>query len=417
MRLQTILNSVQKCKSFIYQKEELVLRGKKIDSIRVTLVARKNSKGLCSSCKRPTGCYDHLPEREFEFVPLWGITVLFCYRMRRVNCPDCGVKVESVPWANGKETMTKAMMQFLANWAKKLSWQETARTFNTSWAKVFSAVKYVVDWGLSKRDFKDVESIGVDEIAWKKGHKYLTLVYQIDQGMTRLLWIGKERTAETFRGFFKLFGKQNTSKLRNICSDMWKPYLDVIKEKAPQALHILDRFHIVAKVNKAIDEIRATEARKMQADGYEPVLKKSRWCLLKRKENLTKQQEAKLKDLVQYNLKSVRGYLLKEDFNGFWEYTTAAWAGKFLDRWCTRVMRSKLEPMKKVAKTIRRHKPLILNWFKAKKAFSSGIVEGLNNKTKVVTRKAYGFRTFSCIETALYHQVGRLPEPEVTHRF
>ena len=417
MRLQTILNSVQKFKSFIYQKEELVLRGKKIDSIRVTLVARKNSKGLCSGCKRPAGCYDHLPEREFEFVPLWGITVLFCYRMRRVNCPDCGVKVESVPWANGKETMTKAMMQFLANWAKKLSWQETARTFNTSWAKVFSAVKYVVDWGLSRRDFKDVESIGVDEIAWKKGHKYLTLVYQIDQGMTRLLWIGKERTAETFRGFFKVFGKENTAKLRHICSDMWRPYLDVIKEKAPQALHILDRFHIVAKVNKAIDEIRATEARKMQADGYEPILKKSRWCLLKRKENLTKQQEAKLKDLVQYNLKSVRAYLLKEDFNGFWEYTTAAWAGKFLDRWCTRVMRSKLEPMKKVAKTIRRHKPLILNWFKAKKAFSSGIVEGLNNKTKVVTRKAYGFRTFSCIETALYHQVGRLPEPEVTHRF
>ena len=109
--------------------------------------------------------------------------------------------------------------------------------------------------------------------------------------------------------------------------------------------------------------------------------------------------------------------MLKEDFQGFWEYVSASWAGKYLDRWCTRVMRSKLEPMKKVAKTIRRHKTLILNWFEAKKAFSSGIVEGLNNKVKVVTKKSYGFKAYSCLEIALYHQLGKLPEPPMTHRF
>lgn len=416
MRLQTILNSVQKFKCFIYQKEELVSQGGN-ECLRITLLPRKNSKGICSGCNKPAGCYDHLPEREFEFVPLWGIPVYFCYRMRRINCGDCGVKVESVPWSDGKQTMTKTMMQFLANWAKKLSWLETARTFNTSWSKVFSAVKHVVDWGLANRQLNNVESIGVDEISWKKGHKYLTLVYQIDAGCTRLLWIGQDRTVKTFLRFFRIFGKENSAKLRHICSDMWKPYLKVIKKKIPWAIHILDRFHIVAKINKAIDEVRASEQRQMQQDGYEPVLKKSRWCLLKRKENLTERQEATLDELVKYNLQSVRAYLLKEDFHGFWEYTTPAWAGKFLDRWCTRVMRSKLEPMKKVAKTIRNHKPLILNWFKAKKAFSSGIVEGLNNKVKVVTKKAYGFRSFSCIETALYHQLGKLPEPPMTHKF
>ena len=155
----------------------------------------------------------------------------------------------------------------------------------------------------------------------------------------------------------------------------------------------------------------------MKSDGYKEVLKQSRWRLLKRKENLTEKQEVKLQDLLRYNLKSVRAYLLKEDFQGFWEYVSSAWAGKFLDRWCTRVMRLKLEPMKKVAKTIRRHKPLILNWFKAKKQFSSGVVEGLNNKAKVVTRKAYGFRTYNCVEIALYHQLGKLPEPPWAHRF
>jgi transposase len=124
-----------------------------------------------------------------------------------------------------------------------------------------------------------------------------------------------------------------------------------------------------------------------------------------------------LNELLKYNLKSVRAYLLKEDFNGFWEYTSATWASKYLDRWCKRVMRSKIDPMKKVAKSIRHHKPLILNWFRAKKMFSSGIVEGLNNKVKVVTKKAYGFREYSCIEIALYHQLGKLPEPPMTHRF
>jgi len=198
---------------------------------------------------------------------------------------------------------------------------------------------------------------------------------------------------------------------------MWKPYLKVIKKKAASAIHVLDRFHIVAKLNKALDEVRADECRRMKQAGYEPVLKKSRWCLLKRQENLTDKQEVKLKEILKYNLKSVRAYLLKEDLHGFWDYVSPNWAGRFLDRWCLQVMRSKIEPMKKVAKTIRRHKPLILNWFRAKKAYSSGIVEGLNNKVKVATKKAYGFREYNCIEIALYHQLGKLPEPPMTHRF
>ena len=155
----------------------------------------------------------------------------------------------------------------------------------------------------------------------------------------------------------------------------------------------------------------------MKEDGYEEILKHSRWCLLKRPVNMTDKQTVKLSELLKYNLRSVRAYLLKEDFDRFWEYVSPVWAGKFLDQWCTRTMRSKIEPMKTVAKTLRNHRELILNWFKAKGAMSSGIVEGLNNKVKLTTRKSYGFRTFGAIETALYHNLGDLPEPEFTHRF
>jgi len=139
--------------------------------------------------------------------------------------------------------------------------------------------------------------------------------------------------------------------------------------------------------------------------------------VLKRKENLTGQQRIRLRDLLKYNLQTVRAYLLKEQFQHFWTYSSPTWAGKFLDEWTTLVMRSRLEPMKKFARTLRNHRELLLNYFRAKKQFSSGVVEGLNNKVKVTMRKLYGFRTFRITEIALYHVLGKLPEPELTHRF
>ena len=170
-------------------------------------------------------------------------------------------------------------------------------------------------------------------------------------------------------------------------------------------------------MNRAIDEVRAGEARRLVRDGYEPVLKKSRWCLLKRKENLTAPQRIRLRDVLRYNLKSVRAYLLKEDFQQFWDYTSPTWAGKFLDEWCRQVMRSRIDPMKKFARTLRGHRELLLNYFRARKEFSSGVIEGLNNKAKVTMRKSYGFRTFRVLELALYHTLGKLPEPQLAHRF
>ena len=153
------------------------------------------------------------------------------------------------------------------------------------------------------------------------------------------------------------------------------------------------------------------------SDGYEPVLKKIALVFAQAPENLTDNQRLRLRDLLHYNLQTVRAYLLKEEFQQLWEYDSPTWAGKFLDQWCTQVMRSRIEPMKKFARTIRGHRELILNYFRAQKQFSSGVIEGLNNKAKVTMRKAYGFRTFRMTEIALYHALGKLPEPELTHRF
>jgi transposase len=414
MLLTRLLNACHHFPGFVYEAARLIDRMK---TIEIDVRPRKGSQACCSGCSKPARGYDQLPERRFEFIPVWGFAVELLYSMRRVECRACGVKVEEVPWGMGKHTLSRAYMLHLAHWARKLSWKETAQSFHTSWEKVCQAVEYVVGWGLEHRQIGPIQAIGVDEIAYGKGHDYLTLVYQVDAGFTRLLWVGEKRTKESFQKFFDLIGKDLAAKIEFVCSDMWKPYLDLIEKHCTNALNILDRFHIVAKLNKALDEVRASEARQLVKDGYEPVLKKSRRCLLKRKENLTDGQRIKLRDVLRYNLQSVRGYLLKEYFQLFWEYNSPVWAGKFLDRWCGQVMRSRIEPLKKFARTVRNHRELLLNYFRARKEFSSGVIEGLNNKAKVTMRKAYGFRTFRVTELALYHVLGKLPEPTLAHTF
>ena len=152
----------------------------------------QGSAAVCSRCRLPAPGYDQLAERRFEFIPLWGFLVFLLFTMRSVDCRRCGVvAVEEVPWGDGKRTLTKAYMLFLARWARRLSWKETAEAFRTSWDKVFDAVEHVVTFGLERRVLGQIDAIGVDEIQYAKGHKYLTLVYQIDLDVTRLLWVGR----------------------------------------------------------------------------------------------------------------------------------------------------------------------------------------------------------------------------------
>jgi transposase len=416
MRIQTILNRAEKFKTFVYGEASLDQHDDG-PALVVQIKPRKNSRVFCSGCGRPGPVYDHLDPRRFEFVPIWGILVFLAYRMRRVDCQRCGVTVEMVPWCDGKNQLTTTYRWYLATWAKRLSWSEVGSIFRTSWDSVCRAVEHAVEWGLAHRDLSGVTSVGVDEIAWARGHTYLTLLYDIGGQTKRLLAVAEQRTEASLRSCLEGLGGPVCLGVRYVCSDMWRPYLNVIAERLGQAVHVLDRFHVMQLFGKALDEIRAEEAKRLVRDGYEPVLKKSRWCLLKRPENLTEKQTVKLSELLKYNLRTVRAYLLREEFQRLWEYTSGWWAGRFLDEWTGRVMRSRLEPMKKIARSIRAHRALILNWFRARGQVSAGAVEGLNNKVKLVTRKSYGFRTARVAKLALLHNLGQLPEPKRTHRF
>ena len=196
---------------------------------------------------------------------------------------------------------------------------------------------------------------------------------------------------------------------------MCQAYLNVVAEQVGHAIHVLDRFHIMKNMNEAIDKVRREEAvRSCSATADEAGIETFAVVSVEATGNLTDQQTVKLTELLKYNLQSVRSHLLREDFQRFWEYVSPTWAGKFLDQWCTRAMRSKIEPMKAVARSLREHRYLLLNWFLARGMVSAGSVEGLNNKAKVTTRKSYGFRVYKVIEIALYHALGKLPEPKFT---
>jgi len=422
LEVKTILNRIQPFAGFVYQ--DIRLRGPSGKlRMEVTLVAHQSMGGKCSACRQPAPGYDRLPERWWLFVPLWGMITWFRYAPRRVQCAEHGVVVEHIPWSEGKRPITRAMMSFLARWGRHLSWRQTARTFQTRWECVYRSVEWFVQWGLAHRKLEGVESIGVDEIHWGKSKgadSFLTVIYQIDRHCRRLLWVGRKRTQATLRRGLAALGPKLVAGLRFVCSDMWKPYLNVLAAQASQALHVLDRFHISMHLNQAVDQVRRAESGRLRAaaSAQAAPLKAMRWKLLRRGSRVRGKARRQLNLLVASKLATARAWILKETFDHFWSYRSVPWAGYFLDDWTWRALRSRLEPMKKVARMLRSHQELLLNWFKAKGEVSGGATEGLNNKIRVVTRRAYGYRTFKAMEIALYHTLGRLPEPdELAHKF
>ncbi len=421
LEVKTILNRIQHFSGFVYQDVRLRCPWRRL-RIEMRIEPHQNIRPRCSQCRQAAPGYDRLPERSWLFVPLWGIKTYFLYAPRRVECSEHGVVVEHIPWTEGKRPVTISMMCFLSRWARRLSWRETARAFQTSWECVYRSVEWFVHWGLAHRRLANVRSIGVDELHWgksKRADNFLTVIYQIDGHCRRLLWVGKRRTQVTLRRGLAALGVEVVSGLRFVCSDMWRPYLNVIRAQASQALHVLDRFHITTHLNQALDQVRRAETGRLRAvaSAQAARLKNMRWKLLRRASRVRGRARRQLNALVASKLSTARAWILKETFEHFWRYRSLTWAGYFLDDWTWRALRSRIEPMMKVARMLRAHRELLMNWFRAKGEISSGAVEGLNNKIRVVTRRSYGFRTYEAMEIALYHTLGRLPEPELTHRF
>jgi len=413
-------------------KETVELQGFRISSVvkglgelLVTVVPDLRYSPRCGKCGT-SGIYrDVLVKRSFRHVPLWGMSVTLKYAPRRVTCPQCGsVHVESLPWAIGKRRMTKAFAVTIATWARLLPWLTVAKLMECSWTTVSSAVEFVVEHGLVHRDLSAITHIGIDEISRQKGHVYLTNVYDLNAGT--LIWSGEGRTKETLTEFFTFFGEERAKELQGVCCDMWPAYISEIKAHAPNALLVFDKFHIISTLGEAVDKVRRQEAAEKNKEIKENKIKEpknkdenvlvgTRYIWLKNPWNLTDKQKSSLSYLENLNLKIHRAYLLKESFRDFWQPKTKELAKAYLNHWCNMAVESKLEPMQKFVNLLKDHEENILTYFDMK--ISNGIVEGLNNKAKVISHRAYGFRSAKNYILNLYHCMADLQMPKTMHRF
>lgn len=422
LTIKSIFRRVQELAGFTVDKVAFAGRGGK-QVIDIHLEPDPRRKLRCPECRCACAGYDRQEQRSWQYVPLWGIPVRLHYRPRRVRCPEHGVLVEHMPWSVGKSPYARDYMLFLARWGRRLSWKETASIFKCSWEAVRRSVAWVVEWGLENRSLEGVTALGVDELHWGRGKKsgnFITLVYQIDKGARRLLWVGRRRTEKTIREGFDELEKQRAGLLAGlqvVCSDMWKPFLKVIAQKAGAALNVLDPFHVVQHLNKAVDEIRRGEQSRINGKEARSKAKRGRFLLLKRGTRVRGHARARLKAILGVLRRTSRAWELKESFRHFWSYRSETWAAAFLKQWTTRALRSRLEPMRKVARMLRSHEDLLLNYFRAKRQFTNAVTEGLNHKARVSLARGFGYRSFEVLKLVLYHTVGNLPEPPSTHRF
>ena len=401
MRLETCIRKGLRLKA--HRVQEVREDGQQL----VAVVERVPGRAVtCSGCGRGASrVHSRRPERQWRDLRVREQDLVLVYAPVRVRCRRCGVRVEAVPWADRWQRITKALALALARLARMLSWKETAAHYGVDWKTVFAAVKSAVERGLKLRRWKPLHILGIDEVSRSKGQRYLTLVYDLER--SRLVWAGENRDAETMRRFFAWLGPRKARSIVIVCCDMWAVYVAAVRERLPKTCLVFDRFHVVQHLNRAVDDVRRETWRKLQGD-EKAAFKQTRWLWLKNPWNLRSEEKKRLSALCgRTNQPIVRGYYLKEAFQRFWDYQVEGWARPYLKQWLWWASHSRLAPFVRFARMIREHLDGILLWTKLR--ISNSALEGMNNKVKVVSRRAYGFRKVDTYITAIWHGCGDLP--------
>jgi transposase len=282
-------------------KAHTVTKVEEIEGYMVVHIDRLGDRLLrCGLCRqRCRKVHSVRRPREWRDLSMRKSALKLRYRPRRVECPRCGVRVEDFPWAEPWARVTSALSNAVARLARELSWQGTARQYGLNWKSVATIVKRAVQYGLKNRTRPPVHVIGIDEVSRRKGQVYLTVVYDLQRRV--LLWVGDDRTEAAVRPFFtEEMGRRRCHTLQVICMDMWAAYAKLVKEYAPKAQILFDRFHIVKHLNEVVEEVRRSEMRRL-SQKEKVAFKRSRWLLLKNPWNLSDDQKERLSTLVQWN--------------------------------------------------------------------------------------------------------------------
>jgi len=384
VRATTLLKKAIRIKSTVVERVEFVSDGLVCDVRPTTRIAR------CSGCTcRVRQGYDTRRPRLWRHVDLGGMKLYLRYAPRRVPCPRCGVTTELVPWATPGSWFTEAFEDTTAFLAQAAAKTVVASMMRVAWETVGSIVERVVARRLPGDRLEGLTEIGVDELSYRKHHEYITIV--TDHTTGRVVWAHPGKNADTLRKFFEELGKERCGQLRAVTVDMSKAYITAIKEAAPQAEIIFDRFHVQRLAHDALDEVRRAEMRVASDPEERRALKKSRFALQKNPWNLSDIEDAKLVEVQRANRRLYRGYLLKETLAAILDGRQRHVAEAKLVEWASWAAHSQLAPFAKASRTILKHLDGIVAYVAT--GLSNGRSEGLNGKVRTITRRSFGFHS------------------------
>lgn len=400
MRITTVLNKLIGLQGVWVRDFEVHLERKRV----VVEVAPRARRRRCGRCGGRTRKVKDRSVRYWRHLDLFGIRTYLSYRIARVVCRRCGVRTECVPWAAGGSRFTHPFEQEVAWLAQRADLSAVQQYFRISWRSVRRIMQSVIarEWDAETR-LNGLLVIGVDEISYRKHHRYLTVV--VDHLTGHVVWASKDRKVKTLLRFFRKLGPERAAQLDAVSLDMWEPYLAVLRRKAPQARLIFDRFHIVRHLNDAVDEVRRwlvrTSTGQVRRD-----LANTKFPLLRARQNRTIEDERVLEEQVRANRPLYRAVLLKDDFMDLYTYKHEGWARKFLAGWLRRALRSGLEPMKRVARMLRSHLDGVLGWVTWR--ISNSRLEGMNNRIRLLSHRSYGLHSAEALISLVYLCCGGL---------
>ena len=372
--------------------------------VTVQVEQEAGANSCCPSCGKESPGYDSR-RRRWRHLDTCQYKTILVADVPRVKCEEHGVVTVSVPWAEPGSGFTAMFEALVIDWLKEASTSAVSRLMSLSWNAIDGIMQRAVARGLSRREEVFPTQIGVDETAFRKRHDYVTIVSDQEEGS--VLHVGSDRKKETLKAWYASLTEEQREAIESVSMDMWPAFINATLESLPEAEEKIafDKFHVAKYLGKAVDKVRRQEHKALMAEGYED-LKGSKHDWLYNPGNMTRKQKVRFKSLRDSTLKTARAWAIKELAMSLWHYVSKTWAQKGWEQWLSWAVRSRLDPIKEVAKTIKEHLWGILNAVVLK--VSNGPAEGLNSRIKMIKVRSRGFRNKERFANAIYFHFGGL---------
>lgn len=364
---------------------------KKKQFVRIFLKNQEQKKHRCSRCGRFSRFSHDYRRRVVRDLSVFGLRTELVFDRKRIVCAHCGASIEYLDWLKPNRRATTRLESYIGQLCSRMTVKDVSEITGFSWDTVKRLDKAYLKDHVKKPNMKNVRILGMDEFAIQRGHRYATVVVDLER--KEVLWVGRGRSREDIRPFFEQIGPSACKRIKAVAMDQCAAYGNELKKWCPQAEIVYDLFHVVARYgHDVIDRVRVDEANRLRGDKTaRKVVKGSRWLLLRNPENIKNPDDrVRLQELLSANRKLAKVYILKDELKGLWKCTTKKDALSRWRSWYRKAVYSKIKPLVRYAKNLKPYLHGIIAH--SKWAIHTSVVEGINNKIKVIKRKAYGYR-------------------------